>query len=144
MTGDLSPHFSRREFACHCGLCGLSLPSPVLVAGLEELRAFLGLPVRVLSGLRCAARNAAVGGATDSQHLTGYAADIRADVPLTALFRAAVGVPVFFAGGVGIYPDGGFVHVDVRTTRARWGHLSGRYCSFLEAWDALKAREGTA
>jgi hypothetical protein len=141
MSGDLSPHFNRREFTCHCG-CGLALPSPVLLAGLEELRAHINQPIRILSGHRCARHNAAVGGAPDSQHVRGWAADIVVpDLRLTDLFRWAVGVPVFFSGGVGLYPDKGFIHVDVRGDRVRWGHRNGQYVPFVEAWEALKARE---
>jgi len=35
--GDLSPHFSRHEFACRDG-CGYDTPEPELLAALEELR----------------------------------------------------------------------------------------------------------
>lgn len=81
-------------------------------------------------------------GAADSRHLTGGAADIIVDgLPLSQLFRMAAGTPEFFSGGIGLYPDGGFLHVDVRPGRARWGHLGGEYVAFTEAWDALKARE---
>lgn len=47
---------------------------------LEPLRALVG-PLRVNSGYRCEAVNAAVGGSSNSAHLYGRAADI---VPLTA------------------------------------------------------------
>lgn len=139
--GDLTQHFSAHEFACR-DMCGLTTPADALIAGLEILRADLGRPIKILSGLRCAERNAMLGGAKDSQHLTGKAADIVVvGVPLSDIFRAAVGVPEFFSGGIGIYPDGGYVHVDVRGTRARWGYLDRRYVSFGVAWDALVARE---
>ena len=36
------------------------------------------------------------------------------------LARAAEQVPGFRIGGVGRYPKKGFVHVDVRGTKARW------------------------
>ncbi len=45
------------------------------MAGMDRIRAFLGNPINVDSGYRCPALNAAVGGATDSQHLTGHACD---------------------------------------------------------------------
>ena len=49
----------------------------VLAAGLERVRVVLaGAPIHVNSGYRCAALNAAVGGAANSAHVRGLAADI--------------------------------------------------------------------
>ena len=45
---------------------------------LQPLRDKLGVPVRISSGFRCRALNKAVGGAADSQHTKGEAADIHA------------------------------------------------------------------
>ena len=44
---------------------------------LDPLREAYGKPIIVTSGFRCKALNKAVGGASNSQHLTGEAADIR-------------------------------------------------------------------
>lgn len=44
---------------------------------LDPLREAYGNPIIVTSGFRCKALNKAVGGASNSQHLTGEAADIR-------------------------------------------------------------------
>lgn len=44
---------------------------------LQPLRDFLGKPVVVSSGYRCRELNEKVGGISNSQHLTGEAADIR-------------------------------------------------------------------
>jgi zinc D-Ala-D-Ala carboxypeptidase len=46
-----------------------------LAMGLEKVRAFLGGPLLISSGYRCPALNKAVGGARNSAHLDGYAAD---------------------------------------------------------------------
>lgn len=43
---------------------------------LEPLRAYAGEPIVISSGYRCAALNRAVGGASQSQHLRGEAADL--------------------------------------------------------------------
>jgi hypothetical protein len=43
--------------------------------GLERVRALLGQPVRVTSGYRAPAVNAMVGGAANSAHMLGWAAD---------------------------------------------------------------------
>ena len=60
-------------------------PSWEVVARLEELvenildplRAAYGMPIRVTSGYRCPALNAAVHGVTSSVHQLGYAADLQ-------------------------------------------------------------------
>lgn len=41
----------------------------------ESVRALLGTPMLVSSGYRCAALNAAIGGAPDSAHVQGWAMD---------------------------------------------------------------------
>lgn len=121
--GDLSTHFSRAEFACRDN-CGFDKPHAALVAGLQHLRDRLGVPVRVLSGCRCAARNAAVGGARNSQHLTGAAADIAvAGMDARALYAQARQVPQL--RGFGVDDTRGYVHVDVRDGAARWCYDAG-------------------
>jgi len=72
--GDLSRNFSRSEFACRC--CGKADIDPRLVDALQELRDLANAPIRVSSGYRCSEHNRAVGGAKQSRHLRGHAADI--------------------------------------------------------------------
>lgn len=48
----------------------------ILAAGLEKIRSVLGFPVHINSGYRCPALNQAVGGAANSQHMLGQAADL--------------------------------------------------------------------
>lgn len=122
--GDLTAHFSVREFAEHDGV---EVPEwareqlkTLCLHHLEPLRRRFG-PVRVMSGYRTRAYNASVGGAPGSFHIygpgrQGVAADV---VPAT-------GTPAQWAqllettgpGGLGIYA--GHVHVDTRPSRARW------------------------
>lgn len=130
--GDLSKNFSRHEFACRC--CDRAEINQRLVDALQELRDLAGLPVRVTSGYRCSEHNRAIGGATRSQHLLGTAADIsvRGMTP-TEMYRLAEDVEAFRNGGIGVYPDKGFIHVDVRDGRARWGQLDGKYVALAEA-----------
>jgi hypothetical protein len=47
-----------------------------LAATLERVRAWVSRPIAVSSGYRCVALNALVGGAANSAHRTGLAADI--------------------------------------------------------------------
>jgi uncharacterized protein YcbK (DUF882 family) len=131
-VGDLSAHFSTAEFACKdCGRCSIS---GELIASLEILRSMAGdIPVIVDAGYRCPEHNAAVGGVSKSQHLNGTAADIRIP-PLTVkeMYAAALRVPSFANGGIGVYDDG-FIHVDVRGTVARWARVKGEYVGIAES-----------
>lgn len=74
--GDLSPHFSRTEFACGCG-CGFNQISPVLIERLELARGMAGIPFIVNSGCRCGPHNTNTKGKPHSAHLTGEAVDIK-------------------------------------------------------------------
>jgi len=130
--GDLSKNFSRHEFECRC--CGRAEINQRLVDALQELRDLAGLPVRVISGYRCPEHNQAIGGATRSQHLLGTAADIVVSGMIPAgMCRLAEDIEAFHNGGIGVYPDKGFIHVDVRDGRARWGQLGGKYVAFGKA-----------
>jgi zinc D-Ala-D-Ala carboxypeptidase len=72
--GDMTAHFSRREFRCPD--CGYDAINTSLVQRLEQARQLFGKPMVVTSGARCKKHNAAVGGLPDSAHLKGLAADI--------------------------------------------------------------------
>jgi len=120
----MTAHFELNEFRCRCGVCAWP-PSPEIVARvqvlaerLEALRADLGgAAVTVVSGVRCAAHNRAVGGAPRSRHLTGEAADVR--VAGSSMEAVAARARALGFGGVGVY--GTHVHVDVREgRRAFW------------------------
>jgi hypothetical protein len=75
--------FQEKEFACKC--CRKLPPFEkenieALVRNLlDPVRKEFGRPIKVNSGYRCSNRNAAVGGAKNSQHLRGEAADIAAE-----------------------------------------------------------------
>lgn len=115
--GDLSDHFSRREFACHCG-CGTDTIDAELIARLELLREHFEKPITINSGIRCAKHNADVGGSTRSQHLMGKAADI---VVHGYSPRDVVNHLRFMHGGrygIGLYSN--FTHFDVRKEETRW------------------------
>jgi uncharacterized protein YcbK (DUF882 family) len=136
--GDLSRKFSRKEFACHCG-CGTDNVSPELVAALQELRDRAGRPVMVVSGCRCPEHNREVGGEPQSFHLAtevleGRAGDVRIPgLGLWRIYELAREIPAFARGGIGVYPENGFVHLDVRGGKARWAKVGGKYVSIEEA-----------
>lgn len=112
----LSTHFNRAEFTCHCG-CGASNINMALVELLEQIRVAVDEPIHVLSGVRCEHHNHHVGGARHSQHVLGNAADIFVD-GLTPKLLLKFIEQKFEVGGMGLYPT--FVHVDVRKEKARW------------------------
>lgn len=72
----ISPHFKLREFQSKDGADKV-LISDELLAKLEELRAYGGFVITVNSGYRSAAHNKKVGGASNSSHTRGLAADIK-------------------------------------------------------------------
>lgn len=137
MSERLSKNFAASEFKCGCP-CGRVRIDEKLVQGLQKLRDKIDMPITITSGFRCKDHNMAVNGASNSLHLTGQAADITCDMSLLRLYFEAIGVPEFQTGGCGVYPQNGFIHVDVRGTRARWGRLDGKYCNIHQALEALK------
>lgn len=72
-------YFNAKEFKCTCnGKYCTGYPAPIdndLVRYLDELREYLGVPITIESGLRCATRNKQVGGVSNSNHKYGYAVD---------------------------------------------------------------------
>ena len=124
--GDLSKNFSRSEFECSCG-CGFDDVSVELVELLQEIRDEIEEPIAITSACRCKEHNeevqkeanpAYVPNSSRSQHLLGTAADIvvRACTPDYVYQHIDNKHPDTF--GLGKYRS--FVHVDVRTRRARW------------------------
>lgn len=95
-------------------------------AALLQVVQGLGLPVGVTSTYRSPAHNAAVGGASGSQHTHARAIDLDVsklnDDQKTVLLHAAVANG---ARGIGIYPSGNSLHLDTRDAPAVWGMLPG-------------------
>ena len=122
-----SRFFHESEFTCRSGE-----PYPAawqdrlaaLCSQLDIIRGLWGGPLRVVSGYRTPAHNAAVGGAQASQHMEGRAADI-APMVSAAMMGACVadlhgrvmrtlgtgGLPLI--GGIGYY-SGKWLHCDIR------------------------------
>lgn len=118
----ISEHFRQAEFACnHCGKLHPTNPTPPqqVLDWLEDIRAhFGGKPVVVNSGYRCPVHNANVGGAKNSFHLKGQAADFRVQGIDPAEAYAYADKLIGAKGGVGKYPN--FTHIDNRGYKARW------------------------
>jgi len=122
--GDLSDHFSIKEFKCRCDdpdcVGKKILPSVLLILLLEDIRNHFGRPIKINCGVRCERYNEKIGGARNSRHLPQYAdaADIR--IPGISMGRLSVYADYIVGprGGVGLYDT--FVHVDMRGIKARW------------------------
>lgn len=109
----ISKNFKLYEFQCkHCGVVKVH---PKLVQMVQRVRDHFGKPVIINSGYRCPTHNKAVGGASDSQHVKGTAADIVVqDVPASKVADFCES----FADGLGRYKN--FTHIDCRGYKARW------------------------
>jgi peptidoglycan hydrolase-like protein with peptidoglycan-binding domain len=118
----LSENFNVSEFACKgSGCCSTVQIDEKLVEYVQKIRSHFGVPVTVNSGYRCPTHNKRIGGATNSYHARGMAADIsvRGVAPReVAKYAESIGVK-----GIGLYEtdhDGYFVHVDSRTSKSFW------------------------
>ena len=82
--------------------------------------------VRIVSGYRSPAYNAAVSGAVKSQHLQGLAVDMAPlDGDVSALNQTVLALiqsGALSEGGIGLYRT--FLHYDLRGVKARWGSLA--------------------
>lgn len=95
-----------------------------LLKNLQVIRDHFQKPIVIISGYRSPARNAVVGGADKSQHLHAKAADIKiAGVPTEEIYNRIdklIAQGLIKQGGLGKYIKSGFVHYDIRGTKARW------------------------
>lgn len=82
---------------------------------LQVVRDLLERPILINSGYRSKAHNQAVGGASQSQHLTGMAADV---VVTGMPARDVQAFLKHWSGGMGCYQH--YTHLDIRPERARW------------------------
>lgn len=129
--GTISKDFSYREFersevadAKHiCNVITSFLVRDSILAltenVLQPLRDAWGKPLKVNSGYRCKALNAAVGGVPTSQHVKGEAADIATGDPVK-LARLAVKLGLPFDQMI-LYPT--FVHFSHRLNGEQRGQI---------------------
>tara|TARA_R110001632_G_scaffold1171_5_gene4736 strand:- start:2928 stop:3323 length:396 start_codon:yes stop_codon:yes gene_type:complete len=125
----LTTNFTLREFECNDGT-----PVPKkyidnvkeLAHNLQVLRDEIKKPISINSGYRHSFYNKRIGGAKFSQHLTASASDIVVrDMTPKKLARTILKLiksGKMKQGGVGLY--NGFVHYDIRGTKARWDNSS--------------------
>jgi len=121
----LSTNFSLSEFASADGKApsGEVLKNLTeLAKQLEVLRSHIKLPISVTSGFRSKEHNAKIGGALNSFHVLGMAADIQVKGMTPKQVAEAVEKLIsegkMKEGGLGLYKT--WVHYDHRGTKARW------------------------
>ena len=120
----LTKNFNLSEFECKCGCV---MPEFVkknvieLADNLQVLRDVVGR-LDLTNAYRCKEHNADVGGAVNSQHVKGKAADIKSSTiepwDMATTVDDLMKSEKFKLGGIGIYNT--FTHVDTRGSRARW------------------------
>lgn len=152
----LATNFASTEFDCHGkDCCSTTLVDQKLVTYLQKIRDHFGKTVTINSGYRCATHNKSIGGATNSYHTKGQAADIAVDgVKPIEVARYAEELGIL---GIGLYEtdkDGHFVHVDTRTSKSFWyGQGEAKRDTFKEetkkvlyrvrkSWDDAKSQIG--
>ena len=121
----LAPGFKVREFRCRDGSDAIMIDQTLVVL-LQAIREHFNKPITITSGYRTAAHNASIPGASPhSQHLYGRAADFRVEGVSVAEAAAYAETLLPGKGGIGRYPPRkgracGWVHLDTRSTKARW------------------------
>lgn len=114
----ITQHFKANEFKCKDGSKEI-LVCRELLQVLEEIRVHFNSPVIINSGYRTPAWNTKVGGAGNSYHCKGMAADIRVKGYTSKEVAEYASEIMKNHGGVISYTN--FVHVDVREDKYRKG-----------------------
>lgn len=121
----LTPNFSLDEFKSKDGS---AFPAEVvqnlsiLAKQLQSLRDHLGKSVTITSGYRSKEHNKKIGGALDSFHVRGMAADIQVagmkPKEVAEEIEKLIKEGKMLEGGIGIYNS--WIHYDFRGKRIRW------------------------
>ena len=121
----LTKNFSGDEFDSKDGS---KMPPEVLdnikelAETLQTIRKFIRKPITINSGYRSPEHNKAIGGAKNSQHVLGKAADIVVQdytpEQVADFIEGLINYGVIKDGGLGRYKT--FTHFDIRKNRARW------------------------
>ena len=93
-----------------------------VLTNIQILRDALGAPMTIMSGYRSPERNAAVGGATKSQHMEGNAVDLpcttKTPLEMYNVVEKLTKEGKMKQGGLGIYD--GWIHYDTSGNKSRW------------------------
>ena len=149
----ISDHFTLSEMACKDGTDKV-LYSTDLLKKLEQLRAYGGFTITINSGYRSPAYNKKIGGATNSQHIKGTAADIVVKKDGKTVSGKLICCLCQFLGFKGIgYISDKAVHVDMRESgsyrgderKGYSGNVGGNFYTYFgikqSQIDALKVKE---
>lgn len=125
----IAPHFTLGEMACKDGSDAVYY-STELMDKLEELRAYVGGSITINSGYRTTAYNRKIGGASQSQHTKGTAADIIVTKNGSVVSAKKICCLCQTLGfkGIGFISDRA-THVDMRTTGSYRGDELKNYAS---------------
>lgn len=108
-------NFKVKEFACRDGSDVIIIDGR-LVSFLQKAREHFGVPVIITSAYRTESYNRKVGGAKNSYHVKGQAADHHAKGKVD-LFELAGFYESIGCLGIIVYPNSGFLHIDTRETK---------------------------
>jgi len=111
-AGQLTEHFSKKEFDCQCG-CGTGTISDSLVQKLELVRVEYGRPMRINSGIRCLEHNRNIGSKDTSSHIKCLAADVGCTNMSERFTLIQILMKHFQRVGI----NKKFIHVDVDTDK---------------------------
>jgi len=121
----MTEHFKKEEFRSKDGAhfpYEVKQNLKVLAEQLEVLREHFQKPININSGYRSPEHNAKVGGAENSQHLLGKAADVVIDGispdEVADAIEFLIENKMMKQGGLGRYVD--FTHYDIRGKKSRW------------------------
>jgi uncharacterized protein YcbK (DUF882 family) len=90
-----------------------------LLGVLERIRWHFNSPITITSGCRCESHNKRVGGAENSMHTKGLAADIKVKGAAPDMVYGFLNKTYPDKYGIGLYNN--WTHIDVRKNKARWG-----------------------
>jgi len=121
----MTEHFKKEEFRSKDGAhfpYEVKQNLKVLAEQLEVLREHFQKPININSGYRSPEHNAKVGGAENSQHLLGKAADVVIDGvspdEVADAIEFLIDNKMMKQGGLGRYNS--FTHYDIRGKKSRW------------------------
>lgn len=113
----VSEHFKVREYKCKDG-SNMVFIDPVLASLVERIRKACGKAITINSGYRTVSHNKSIGGATNSYHCYGRAADLNCPKGMTMTeFKKHVDAVMGQKYGVIYYSN--FIHIDTRETKYR-------------------------
>lgn len=130
----LYTNFKVKEFRCKDGSDTIKIDLDN-VKNLQNIRNYFGKPVTINSAYRTYTYNKAIGGASNSYHTKGQAADIviaGVDPLKVYLYALSIGVK-----GAILYPNSKFCHIDTRATKYHAITLD-RKTYFTEPKETLK------